>query len=175
MHMARFACVVCFAAAAASLSGCKPGTTSNSVEGAYKILSLERSGEKAPDAELDKLTPGQRTVVIKDGRIQNYIDGTMAGGTIRFDATKVPGEFEIVGDKHTEPTVLGIFKLEGDTLTLSAGTQGPPCPFSSTRQDRSKVRKADPSKTWNPVRPTEFKSDPERCSYVMVLQLMRQK
>ena len=108
----------------------KAGGGSPGIEGTYLIVGIDFNGEKMPDAELAKESEADRTVVIKGGKF----DGKMSpgGGEEEFktDTTTTPARIDftapVPGGKSR--TYLGIYKMEGDTLTIAVNNdpQQPP-------------------------------------------------
>jgi uncharacterized protein (TIGR03067 family) len=168
---------VVLAAAIGAVSGCKRG---NSLDGMYRIVSLEYSGDKIPAALLDTLSDVQRTVVIQNGKMKHYLSGDVVADTVTFDATKVPAECDIAFDDEKDDrklTALGIYKLEGDKLTLSVDVGGEPFRIWQRVAEEQRTRRFSfrREKDPPPTRPTEFKSNPSTGSVVMVLQQVRDK
>ncbi|MDY3554397.1 TIGR03067 domain-containing protein [Gemmata sp. JC717] len=108
----------------------KAGPSPSDIEGTYLIVGIDFNGEKMPDAELAKEPEGERTVVIKGGKLT----GKMApgGGEEEFttDTTTTPAQIDFTasapGGKARKQ--LGIYKLEGGTLTIAVNNdpQQPP-------------------------------------------------
>lgn len=174
MFMGKWVGLACLAAAVAAASGCRRG--GNDLDGAYRITGMELSGDKIPTAMLDLLTETERTVVIRDGKLKVYFFGTVESDAISFDPTKVPAEFDLTSEKSSKAHH-GIYKLEGDTLTLCFDPGSPPARLWQNLGDRSKGKRIEPRKDGPPPpkRPTEFKSSPESGSILLVLELMREK
>src|SRR5262245_59438155 len=113
-----------------TLAGCKgksDATTAGGgggtagIEGTYVATGMEWGGEKATQEELGKMGDALTVTITADtithkkgkgdkGEVQKY----------KLDSTKTPAEIDLT---ITEPdgktmTLYGIYKLEGDTLTL---------------------------------------------------------
>jgi uncharacterized protein (TIGR03067 family) len=103
---------------------------SQSIEGTYLITGIDFNGEKMPDEDFKKEPEAERTVTIKG----NKFVGSMGAGSkeeqFKIDNTKTPAEIDftstVPGGKTRKQ--LGIFKLEGDTLTIAVNNdpQQPP-------------------------------------------------
>ncbi len=108
------------------------------LQGTWQARSLMKGGKEMPEAEVKsiKMTFAADKVSIHKG------DGVSKDGTYKLDATKKPREIDItIGDK----TGLGIYQLEGNTLTLCL-TEG------------------------EGARPSEFKSEPGTRQVLVVLK-----
>jgi uncharacterized protein (TIGR03067 family) len=83
-------------------------------QGKWTVASIEENGKAAPADEVAKFEVTIKgdvfTVKIKDEENKEM--------TIKVDATKKPAAIDLVPKNAKEPTVLGIYKLDGDTLTI---------------------------------------------------------
>src|SRR5262249_5711830 len=101
------------------------------LQGEWKMVSLEQRGKKAPDEEVKAYT-----LTIKgDQWIVSVQDREGRGMTIKIDPSKNPKTIDLtqkLGEK--EVVSQGIYKLEGDTLTLcrTQGKQERPKEFKTT-------------------------------------------
>jgi RNA polymerase sigma-70 factor (ECF subfamily) len=95
--------------------------------GVWTSESAEEGGQKAPEGafKLAKLT------FAAEGKIKvTQPDGTETDGTYKLDAAKKPKEFTYA--RANGASVTGIYKLEGDTLTICFNPVGdPPTEFVS--------------------------------------------
>jgi RNA polymerase sigma factor (sigma-70 family) len=95
--------------------------------GAWTVESAEEGGQKAPEGAfaLAKL------IFAADAKITvTQPDGAETEGTYKLDPTKKPKEFSYTN--HNGLTASGIYKLEGDTLTVCYDPAGdPPTEFVS--------------------------------------------
>ena len=86
----------------------------------------EWDGEKAVRGGMERPIPegGVKVTFTADGKMLfkegNKEEGT---GSYKVDASKSPGEIEISPPKE-DGTLLGIFKIDGDTLTICLADKG---------------------------------------------------
>jgi len=94
--------------------------------GTWAVVSYEEGGEKAPEER------------IKEAKVSFAADGKMTAKqgekeqefTYKLDPAKKPKEFSLTNDKGL--TLLGIYKLDGDTLTVCLDRSGgQPAEFAS--------------------------------------------
>jgi RNA polymerase sigma-70 factor (ECF subfamily) len=103
-------------------------------QGQWVGVSREERGKKMPDkfAMQYKLTIQGNRWTVKDG------DGSENDVAIQIDPSKNPKTIDLTFkvDKERTYTFLGIYKLEGDTLTvcLRAAPRGRPKHFETTRE-----------------------------------------
>ncbi len=100
------------------------------LQGTWRVQTLTESGKAAP-AEIAK----KFKLVIDGERITLHGDSSPKDGTFKLDATKSPKHIDItIKDKQG----LGIYKLQGDSLTLALGEtlRGRPTAFASEEGSR---------------------------------------
>ncbi len=126
--MRTTACLLLASLTALTAVGCKnksdatnAGGGGGGIEGIYLTTDLEWGGDKAPPEMIGK-TDAERTVTITKDTItmKGMNGGKDKPAKYKLDASKSPGEIELTFtdlDGKPEPT-FGIYKLEGDTLTI---------------------------------------------------------
>ena len=112
------------------------------LDGTYVLLSVEQGGMKVPDELLKKQSEEDRTVVIKDGKMFQPNKKDKAPLEIKLDATKTPAEIDAKETKGDKPeNSYGIYKLEGDTLTICMVEDGKasdrPKEFKTTKDSKA--------------------------------------
>jgi uncharacterized protein (TIGR03067 family) len=107
------------------------------LEGTWAVVSLEREGQKAPDEQAKGVTvtfTADGKVTIKDP------DKEETKGTYKLDASKKVKEITLV-EGDTEKTLYGIYKLDGDNLTICAiDTSADERPTEFATKEGSKAR-----------------------------------
>ena len=91
--MVRGVMLVLFAVSMALLIGC--GRTVTPMDGVYRFVRADFSGESTTSELLSRLSDTERTVVVQDRRLKAYLHGTVLQNVLKVDATKVPAEFDM--------------------------------------------------------------------------------
>lgn len=89
-------------------------------DGTWDVIFLERAGQKLP---MEKWKALNIQVIFADKKMTWKMGGGSSEATYQIDPAKNPKEIDILGEKNTKPEK-GIYKLEGDTLTLCASESG---------------------------------------------------
>lgn len=98
-----------------------------SLDGTYVIIGLEKGGEKAPDEFFKKQPEEERTIVIKGNKLIPTKKKGMEPLDFTIDASKKPAEITATETKaDKKETSYGIYKLEGDILTICLVENGQP-------------------------------------------------
>ncbi len=98
-------------------------------QGTWQIVSFSREGSETPGEvleEIERVVKGDRVVWYRDGK-------TFAATTTELDPTTDPPAIEVIpeGGPNRGKRILGIYKLDGDVLTIcmtepGAATRPPP-------------------------------------------------
>jgi uncharacterized protein (TIGR03067 family) len=120
VHMRWLACILCFGVAILGSVADGGDKTAPKIEGTWQVTSITFPDGKKVSG--DKLAEAKGTYVFKNGKFKATIDGKeVSSGTFKVDATQKPAAIDLTyGDK----THLGIFMIDGDTLTLAEGNAG---------------------------------------------------
>ncbi len=116
------ATIVCLLGLTAFTAGADPAA--NKIEGTWNLTGVISKGEKAPAAEIAK---AMGVAVFKDGKYSLSTGGKqMEAGTYKADASKTPATIDVVitEGKDKDKTQLGIFKIDGDKLTIAMSSPG---------------------------------------------------
>lgn len=156
----RFAFGMLFSVAVLALAlGCgkKDNTASGggaSLEGTWILNGMEILGEKAPAEEINKEPESDRTLKVTADKMIFVKKGKEDPSTYTTDKSKSPAHIDLVkkGEDGKEEKSYGIYKIDGDTLTL--------CIVESDKADD---------------RPKEFKTEKTGKSLSVVFTLTRKK
>jgi uncharacterized protein (TIGR03067 family) len=88
------------------------------IQGTWQAVSMEEGGQKVPE---DK-TKAIKIVFGADGKVTVNADNKEINGTYQLDATKKVKEITLKADG--EKSILGIYKLDGDDLTICGVADG---------------------------------------------------
>jgi uncharacterized protein (TIGR03067 family) len=117
------ASVVCLGLAAlvTTVAG---GDKTAKIDGTWILTSAISNGKKVPDDILAKFMP---TAMFKDGKYEMSIMGNLEeAGAYKLDAAKKPATIDLIIEKGRDKgmTQLGIFKIEGNTVTIALTKPG---------------------------------------------------
>lgn len=116
------ASIVCFAVAAVcatALSTTAGGEKAGKLEGTWIATAATSNGKKATEEDLKKV---MLTVTFKTGKYSVTVIGKeVEAGTYKTDKSKKPAAIDltIAEGKEKGKTQLGIYKIEGDVLTIA--------------------------------------------------------
>jgi uncharacterized protein (TIGR03067 family) len=101
------------------------------LQGTWKVIAAEADGKPVPAEKLKK-EAGQ--MVIRES-LMNTTPGGGKEGQLPFtiDPTKVPKAIDVTAGRQGTPrlTLKGIYKLEGNKLTICLGVNGRPAEFKT--------------------------------------------
>jgi len=84
------------------------------LEGTWAVVSMEHEGQKAPDEEAKGIT----VTFTADGKVTVKMPDKETKGTYKLDSEKKLKEITL--EAGGEKTLYGIYKLDGDNLTICA-------------------------------------------------------
>ena len=125
-------------------------------QGVWQAVAFVRDGESTPKAIVETITrtvEGDHVVWKRDGK-------AFAGTTLKLEPTADPKHLEVVpdGGPSRDKTVLGIYKLEGETLTICMADPDVPRPsaFEAPKGSLTTLmtfRKVEPAPSGKKPRP----------------------
>ena len=105
------------------------------LEGTWAVVSLERDGQKAPDEQAKGIT----VTFAAGGKVTFKTPDKEINGTYKVDAGKKVKEITL--EANDEKTLYGIYKLDGDSLTICAvDTSADERPAEFATKEGSKAR-----------------------------------
>jgi uncharacterized protein (TIGR03067 family) len=95
-------------------------------QGPWSVTSSIRDGQEAPAdlvGSIRRIVDGDHVIWARDGK-------NFAGTKVVYDVTKSPHAIDLIpdGGPHRDEHILGIYKLEGETLTICVADAGEPRP-----------------------------------------------
>jgi uncharacterized protein (TIGR03067 family) len=89
-------------------------------DGSYVIVAMEAGGQPVSDADIAKVPEGDKTLRIAGDKFLTNKGDRQETVAVRWDPSQSPGHVTATETKPdgTTETAYGIYKLEGDTLTL---------------------------------------------------------
>ena len=87
---------------------------SKKLEGTWAVVSMEHGGQKAPDEEAKGIT----VTFTAEGKVTVKMPDKETKGTYKLDAGKKVKEITL--EAESEKILYGIYKLDGDNLTICA-------------------------------------------------------
>ena len=95
--------------------------TAVKLDGAWMLTGID-GDKKLPEEFFDQI---KARLIFKDGGYEQILKGeTIEKGTFKVDPAKSTIDFKIETGKEKGQTQLGIFKLDGDKLTMAVGKAG---------------------------------------------------
>lgn len=106
-------------------------------QGTWAVTAFIRAGKESPQDLVDSITrevEGDHVVWKRDGK-------SFAGTTVELDPTKTPATIDVIpdGGPRRGERVLGIYTLDGDTLTICMADAGGSRPRSFEAPAGSKL------------------------------------
>jgi uncharacterized protein (TIGR03067 family) len=95
-------------------------------QGTWSVVSQVRDGQEGPAdvvASIRRVVDGDHVTWTRDGK-------SFAGTRVEYDASKTPHALDLIpdGGPHRDKHILGIYKLEGEDLTICVADVGEPRP-----------------------------------------------
>jgi len=144
-----FGVMIVLAASVALAQDKKDDKKPAKLEGTYVLAEMEIGGEKLPADLFAKAPEAERTIKITADKLISAKKGKDDAVSYKVDASKTPAQIDIVEKTEggKDQKLYGIYKLDGDTLTI--------CAVESDKPDD---------------RPKEFKTSKDSKAMLMVLK-----
>ena len=119
--MTRSLCIALVLTLSCITQAKEPKTDARSIDGTWLPSAAELAGEKFPD-EIRKTIK----LVIEDGMYTVTVGVNPDRGTLKLNPSKIPNEIDITGTDglNKEKTILAIYELKVDTLTICYDLSG---------------------------------------------------
>jgi uncharacterized protein (TIGR03067 family) len=111
------------------------------LEGTWIIVGMEVGGKALPEDLVAKSPEAERTIKITADKMIATKNGKEDPATYKLDTSKTPHEIDLVGkdSKGKEEKLSGIFKVDGDKLTLCVAQGDRPKEFKTTEKGQSMI------------------------------------
>jgi uncharacterized protein (TIGR03067 family) len=98
------------------------------LQGTWRVEKLTARGKEVPPEKAKAIT-----FVIERDAVKRLVNGVdrKDPATLKVDASKKPAQIDLVPAKEGDPTMLGIYELDGDTLRWCFSAKKRPAKFEA--------------------------------------------